>query len=166
MELCTATGQTWIMEAVATAETRVTAIVIDALYVEAMVLADDARAYFDQFSRDERDALGPMLRVAFSCESLKVTTRLMHVIAWLLAHRARLNAADPGVPGAAQPSRLAGHTETDAQSIAGLPEGARKRIEASLDLYARVARLDDHIRNVAPTHSPARALMDQLARAF
>ena len=70
------------MDAVAAPQSKVTAKVIDALYVEAMVLADDARAYFDTFSREDRDALGPVLRVAFSCESLKVTTRLMHIIAW------------------------------------------------------------------------------------
>ena len=154
------------MDAVATAETRVTAKVIDGLYVEAMVLADDARAYFDQFSREERDALGPMLRVAFSCESLKVTTRLMHVIAWLLAHRSRKDAPDGAVMFNGETPRLAGHPETDPQSVEGLPEGALKRIEASLDLYARVARLDAHLRTVAPSSSPARALMDQLARAF
>ena len=74
------------MDAVAAPQSKVTAKVIDALYVEAMVLADDARAYFDTFSREDRDALGPVLRVAFSCESLKVTTRLMHIIAWLLGH--------------------------------------------------------------------------------
>lgn len=154
------------MDAVATAETQVTAKVIDALYVEAMVLADDARAYFDQFSREERDALGPMLRVAFSCESLKVTTRLMHVIAWLLAQRAQLNGHESGFPPNGDTPRLAGHPETDPQSVVGLPEGALKRIDASLDLYARVSRLDDHIRSSAPAHSPARALMDQLAKAF
>lgn len=154
------------MDAVAAAETKVTAKVIDALYVEAMVLADDARAYFDTFSRDERDALGPMLRVAFSCESLKVTTRLMHVIAWLLAQRAQLTAPVSGQTAPKQIHPLAGHTETDAESIVGLPEGARKRIEASLDLYSRVARLDEDIRRDVPALSPARALMDQLAKAF
>lgn len=154
------------MDAVATAETKVTAKVIDGLYVEAMVLADDARAYFDQFSRDERDALGPMLRVAFSCESLKVTTRLMHVIAWLLAHRAQRSGYDSSFARDNGPPQLAGQTESDPKSVAGLPEGAVKRIEASLDLYARVARLDEDIRSVAPAHSPARALMDQLSRAF
>ncbi|NWN13409.1 DUF1465 family protein, partial [Escherichia coli] len=61
---------------------------IDTLYVEAMLLADEARAYFDELGRDEREALEALNRVAFSCESLKVTTRLMHIIAWLLTQRA------------------------------------------------------------------------------
>ena len=138
--------------------------VIDALYVEAMVLADDARAYFDTFSRKERDALGPVLRVAFSCESLKVTTRLMHVIAWLLGQRsqfAQSTGLNPPYPG-----KLGEPSETDAVLLANLPVGARIRIEASLDLYARVAWLDVEMGNTDLTESPARALMDKLARAF
>src|SRR6187402_1540029 len=48
---------------------------VDSLYVEAMLLADEARSYFDVNGRAERDALPPMQRVGFSCESLRVTTR-------------------------------------------------------------------------------------------
>src|SRR4030095_10857080 len=61
---------------------------VDSLYVEAMVLADEARSYFDSAARDDRLRLEPVDRGGFSCESLKVTTRLMHVIAWLLTQRA------------------------------------------------------------------------------
>src|SRR5918996_5505148 len=61
---------------------------VDSLYVEAMVLADEARSYFDAAARDDRLDLPPVDRVGFSCESLKVTTRLMHVIALLLTQRA------------------------------------------------------------------------------
>ena len=152
------------MDAAEAAQLRVTAKVIDALYVEAMVLADDARAYFDTFSREERDALGPVLRVAFSCESLKVTTRLMHIIAWLLGQRTQFSQT-PEI-NAPRPGKLGDPTETDTALLAGLPEGARTRIDASLDLYARVARLDAELRNDRQPESPARALIDQLARAF
>lgn len=152
------------MDAVAAPQSKVTAKVIDALYVEAMVLADDARAYFDTFSREDRDALGPVLRVAFSCESLKVTTRLMHIIAWLLGQRSLASPAS-GI-NAKPPSKLGGPTETDLASLTGLPDGALTRIEASLDLYARLARLDAELGNEDQPVSPARALMDQLARAF
>ncbi|MEY4890964.1 MAG: hypothetical protein RIQ75_2094, partial [Pseudomonadota bacterium] len=151
------------MDAVAAPQSKVTAKVIDALYVEAMVLADDARAYFDTFSREDRDALGPVLRVAFSCESLKVTTRLMHIIAWLLGQRSL--SSPPSGMNTTPPSKLGGPTETDLALVAGLPEGARTRIEASLDLYARVARLDAELGNEDQPESPARALIDQLSRA-
>ena len=61
---------------------------VDSLYVEAMLLADEARGYFDNAGKHERDGLDALGRVSFSCESLKVTTRLMHIIAWLLTQRA------------------------------------------------------------------------------
>lgn len=153
------------MDAVAAAETKVTAKVIDGLYVEAMVLADDARAYFDMFSRDERNNLEAVARVAFSCESLKVTTRLMHIIAWLLSQRS-FQSGQKGDGDGLQPLQLGAPTHSDAATVAALPEGAQKRIAASLDLYARVARLDAELRSDAAPESPARALMNQLARAF
>ena len=53
-----------------------------------MLLADEARAYFDEAGRDERLTLEPFARVGFACESLKVTTRIMHIVAWLLTQRA------------------------------------------------------------------------------
>ncbi|MBA3730170.1 MAG: DUF1465 family protein, partial [Sphingomonas sp.] len=70
------------------AQTRITPRLIDSLYTEAMLLADEARAYFDQAGRDERLTLEPFARVGFACESLKVTTRIMHIAAWLLTQRA------------------------------------------------------------------------------
>jgi regulator of CtrA degradation len=66
------------------AQVRITSRLIDSLYTEAMLLADEARSYFDDAGRDERSTLEPFARVGFACESLKVTTRIMHIVAWLL----------------------------------------------------------------------------------
>jgi regulator of CtrA degradation len=76
-------------------EARITPRLIDALYTEAMILADEARAYFDEEGRDDRQTLEPFARVGFACESLKVTTRIMHIVAWLLTQRARAARSDP-----------------------------------------------------------------------
>ena len=65
-------------------QVRITSRLIDSLYTEAMILADEARSYFDDAGREERSALEPFARVGFACESLKVTTRVMHIVAWLL----------------------------------------------------------------------------------
>lgn len=153
------------MDVGATTETEITAKVIDSLYVEAMVLADDARAYFDNFSREEREGLGPVARVAFSCEALKVTTRLMHVIAWLLARKAYFG-GEAGRAFATSSDGLGTVGHTDEITLAGLPASARSRIEASIDLYERVLRLDGRLREVREVISPARNLMQQLARSF
>ena len=139
---------------------------IDALYVEAMVLADDARSYFDDGGRQEREALAPLARVTFSCESLKVTTRLMHVIAWLLTQRAVL-AGELRARDALDPSRRLGDAPvTDAAAVADLPEQARAMVAASVDLHRRVARLDEAQGIEIIEESPARQMMQRLAMAF
>jgi len=67
--------------------TDLSATIVEELYCEALVLADDVREAFDlsaprQF--DRRDGV----RLALSTEGLKTTTRVMHVLAWLLNQRA------------------------------------------------------------------------------
>jgi regulator of CtrA degradation len=139
---------------------------IDALYVEAMVLADEARSYFDEGGRVEREALAPMTRVTFSCESLKVTTRLMHVIAWLLTQRAVM-AGELRPRDALDPSRRLGDApETEPRVLAELPEQARMMIAASADLHRRVARLDAAQASEILETSPAKRMLDRLAMAF
>ncbi len=48
-------------------EAWITPRLIDALYTEAMILADEARAYFDEAGRDDRQLLEPFARVGFAC---------------------------------------------------------------------------------------------------
>jgi regulator of CtrA degradation len=147
--------------------TTLTPKLVGALYTEAMLLADEARAYFDRHGREDRDSLEPLLRVGFSCESLKVTTRLMHVIAWLLTQRA-VEAGELSPRQARNPARRLGEApETDEALLARLPESAIALINASRDLYARVQRVDEGT-NVAPEPhaSPARSLLSRLERAF
>lgn len=137
---------------------------VDSLYVDAMLLADEARGYFDDYGRVERDGLDPMTRVAFSCESIKVTTRLMHVIAWLLTQRA-VGTGELSMQAARDPSRRLGPApESAPEAVAKLPWSARSLVRASIALHRRVSLLDaEEPRDV---ESPARALMDRLAVAF
>jgi len=147
-------------------ESRLTPKLVDALYVEAMVLADEARFYFDAQGRDDRLALDPVDRVGFSCESLKVTTRLMHVIAWLLTQRAVASGElSPAQAGEAE-RRLGEAPDTDRDLYARLPEAAAELIRASEDLYGRVARIDSGNFPEEPAGSPARSLLSRLQRSF
>lgn len=146
--------------------TRIERRLIDSFYMEAMLLADEARCYFDEHGRSEREALSPMSRVAFSCESLKVTTRLMHIIAWLLTQRA-VHGGELSAGQALEPSRRLGEAPvTDDDVSATLPANARALIAASADLYRRVARLDVAQERVDPMPSPARTILDRLTMAF
>ncbi len=139
---------------------------IDGLYTEAMLLADEVRAYFDDVGRDARDMLDPMDRVLFSCESLKVTTRLMHVIAWLLTQRA-VQVGELTADGAREPSRvLGGAVGSDEETLCRLPPEARIFIDASVALHMRVARLEAGLDDDLPAASPARQLHSRLQQSF
>jgi regulator of CtrA degradation len=145
-------------------EARITPRLVDSLYTEAMVLADEARAYFDLAGRDEQKALEPFARVGFACESLKVTTRIMHIVAWLLTQRA-IETGEIGRPDGRRPERRLGRAgESDPVVVDQLPEAARILIATSSDLYARVKRLDEGQMVNEPAPSPARALMGRLER--
>ena len=139
---------------------------VDALYSEAMVSADEARTYFDEVGRTDRDTLDPMIRVSFSCESLKVTTRLMHVIAWLLTQRA-IEAGELHPRDALDPARRLGDAPATDQSLLDvLPTRARTLIEASADLHRRVGRLDRGLDQIdLDVTSPALSIQRMLARA-
>ena len=115
---------------------------VDALYTDAMLLADEARAYFDEAGRAEREALDPLARVTFSCESLKVTTRLMHVIAWLMTQRA-VDAGEISQRAACDPSRRLGDAPVyDVDVAATLPPRAGRLIASSAALHRRAAAMD------------------------
>jgi regulator of CtrA degradation len=138
---------------------------VDTLYVEAMVLADEARSYFDDRGRVEREALSPIERVAFTCESLKVTTRLMHIIAWLLTRRA-VEAGELSRHEARDPARRLGRIEPRVEGENLLPDMAESLIGASNDLYERVRRLDESLDRTVAAPSPALGLIRRLENAF
>ena len=138
----------------------------DSLYVEAMLLADEARGYFDEIGRDERDMLEAINRVAFSCESLKVTTRLMHIIAWLLTQRA-VDAGELAPGDALSPSRRLGTApETDPDVLAAMPPQCATIMLTSIDLHRRVARLDAAQGSSTDPGSPVLSLQRRLAAVF
>jgi regulator of CtrA degradation len=145
-------------------EARITSRLIDSLYTEAMLLADEARSYFDDMGRNDRSTLDPFARVGFACESLKVTTRIMHIVAWLLTQRA-IESGEIPLSGGRRPERRLGNAQdSDAAIVVQLPEAAQRLIGASVDLYARIQRIDEG--NLDPPQSPARALMGRLERGL
>jgi regulator of CtrA degradation len=149
----------------AQAHSELTPRLVDSLYVEAMVLADEARAYFDSSGRDDRLALDPRLRIGFACESLKVTTRLMQVVAWLMTQRA-VAAGELSRAHAGRAERRLGEAPaSDDELLPRLPDAALLLIRSSQDLYERVRRLDEGGSPEA-RQSPARSLLSRLQRSL
>jgi regulator of CtrA degradation len=110
--------------------------------------------------------LEPAARVGFACESLKVTTRIMHIVAWLLTQRAIESGEIPLRDGRRPERRLGNAQDSDPLVVDQLPQSARQLIQASAELYARVKRIDEGSQESEVPQSPARALMGRLERGL
>ena len=137
---------------------------LDALYTEAMLLADEARSYFD---RDQLAGnLSPEISVGFSCESLKVTTRLMHSIAWLLNQKA-VRAGELSQNDGDGDTRDLGYAPaSDSFQTARFSQEAQLLIAASEDLYFRLQRISGKMRDQNVVTSEPLAMMARIRASF
>ena len=134
------------------------------LYAEAMLLADEARACFDRSY--DAGHLSPEISVAFSCESLKVTTRLMHSIAWLLNQKA-LRAGEITESEAQNETNNLGYAPaSDGPMVLQFPLEAQALIGASEELYYRLKRFSEKMRARVPQASEPRAMRERLRASF
>jgi regulator of CtrA degradation len=130
--------------------------IVEALYCEALQLADETRAAFDLSGRltaasEDED----LARIALSCEALRTTTRMMHAIAWLLNQRAYFS-------GELSEFQLRRHgrlppvqREDKERQLARLDPSLVELIERTERFYARIERLDCAWRNHFAMHPAA-----------
>ena len=138
--------------------------IIETLYCEALVLADEVRAAFDLTPARAGDE--DLVRIALSVEGLRTTTRMMHVLAWLLNHRAyfsgELSEFQLRRHGVLPPDRPA-----DPEQLALLEPATCVLIAETEAFHRRIARLDaawrDHfVVQPAAVHR----LRERLGREF
>ena len=104
--------------------------------------------------------------VAFSCESLKVTTRLMHVIAWLLNQKAiRAGEIHPS-DTLRELDELGYAPATDDWMVGRMPDEARLLITASEDLYYRVQRVSSNVYSANEDVPAPHRMIEKLRQAF
>ena len=141
--------------------------IVDALYCEALVLADEARSAFDLSGRLTRAAEDEDLaRIALSCEALRTTTRMMHAIAWLLNQRAffagELSEFQLRRHGRLPPPQ----PDPEPDQLALLDSELRDLTERTRRVSARVERLDRAWRKHFAMHAAAiHRLRERLGRA-
>lgn len=115
---------------------------IESLYVEAMVLADEARSYFELSPEDQDLTKHDEIRIDMSCESLRVTTRLMHSIAWLLNQKAFF-AGELSQHQLHSRSRSLGKcASSDPFVVVRLPTEAQRLVRDTQHLLDRLVRLE------------------------
>lgn len=137
--------------------------IIEALYTEALVLADEVRAVFALGIRGPMSGDDPTARLAFSTEGLKTTTRMMHVLAWLLNQRALL-AGEINENQMRRHGALPSDRPSDDEHVALLEPETRALIAETESLHRRIARLDMAWRQRFAMGSPARAFQDRIGR--
>lgn len=139
--------------------------IVEALYTEALVLADEVRAVFTAGTREPQLGEDAYMRLALSTEGLKTTTRMMHVLAWLLNQRAlfqgELSENQVRLHGALPPDR-----KSDERQLTLLEPETRELIADTERLHQRIARLDEAWRQHFEMTSPARAFQDRIGREF
>lgn len=138
--------------------------VVEELYEETLLLADEARAVFDMRNREPGESEDNSGRIALSIEGLRTTTRLMNLLAWLLNQRAFF-AGELTEMQVKRCGPLAQDRPSDPVQMAQLELATRALIRESERLYARAGRLDWQLQR-DETDGMARGLQGRLASAF
>ena len=137
--------------------------IIEALYSEALMLADDVRAVFALGAREPEPGEDTRARLALSAEGLKTTTRMMHILAWLLNQRAYFS-GELSENQVRRHSALPADRPADPEALAALEPETRALIGETEKLHEHIARLDEAWRGGFEMASPARAIHSRLQR--
>lgn len=141
--------------------------IIEALYIQGLMLSDEVRAAFDLSNRTAGDEIDAE-RVALSCEALRTTTRMMHSVAWLINHRAYFR-NEISEFQLRRHGRIAANLPHAApERLALLPEDVQDLIRQTERFYERLVRLDTgwRERQTEPGAVPAiQRLRERLVRA-
>jgi regulator of CtrA degradation len=136
--------------------------IIETLYCEALVLADEVRSAFDLMPARAGDE--DLVRIALSVEGLRTTTRMMHVLAWLLNHRAyfsgELSEFQLRRHGILPPDR-----PSDPEQLVLLQPETCALIAETEAFHGRIARLDAAWRDrFAVRTTPVHRMRERLGR--
>lgn len=117
----------------------------DRTYDEALQLAVETRDYIAAKGQGERAGMSPDLRLAASCEEMRITARITQVMAWMLVQRAVHAGEMTRDEAAEEQNRLSGAEACLSEPVvpeAELPPRLCSLLQRSRNLYERVQRLD------------------------
>ena len=141
--------------------------IVEALYAETLVLADDVRAAFDAARRlGETLGADDLARVALSCEALRTTTRVMHCLAWLLNHRAYFAGELSEIQLRRHGRLVTSVPPSDAGNCALLTPDMLELVRESERIYARIERLECAWRGAVQHPGAIERLRERLAQAM
>lgn len=118
---------------------------LDKTYDEAFALLIEARNYVAYEEPADRAALGDGERLMVSLETMRLTTRVTEIMAWLL-HQKAVVAGEISREEAMAADRRLGRPDIclpETRTAMGLPHRLTELMARSRQLYVRVARLDE-----------------------
>jgi regulator of CtrA degradation len=128
------------------------AVYFDRTYRETMTLLVETRDYMRFREPADRRAMPDDHRLVVNCEALRLTSRLTHIMAWLLIQKAVHAGEMTAIEAAAEDHRLAGQSVCRERQVFGdvtMPPALQKLLERSYALYTRVERLDEMVARAA-----------------
>lgn len=140
--------------------------IVEALYSEALVLADEVRGNFDLLPNEDGPQPSDNEKLALSVEGLRTTTRMMHILAWLLNQRAYFS-GDLSETQLRRHGELPDDRPSDPEQVALLNEETRALVLQTEQMHSRIARLDSAWRDGFEVHIPTvRQMRGRLEEAF
>ncbi len=114
------------------------------LYREGMDLVEETAEYLDRAGRLKSKRLAPQVSIAYTSESIKLTTRLTQLASWLLVRRAIAVGEITAAEAHTHRHKVTLNAQSGARSecFEDLPEAFKQLIGESHRLYGRILRLD------------------------
>ena len=114
------------------------------LFREGMALVDETATYLDGEGRRDSESLNRSGATLYAAESMRLTTRLMHLASWLLLQRAAIQGEMSAEQVAAEKAKVRLDGTSAAQDSANFSELP----ETFLHLVRRTDRLEDRVRQL------------------
>ncbi len=146
----------------------------DDLFREGMALVEDAASYLDGPGRQDSRCLSGAVGLAYSTESMRLTTKLMQIASWLLVRRS-VGRGEMTLEEALKSRQRAKLTYSTLsarpEAFDDLPEQLKRLVNECDALYDRVLRLDRLISlsndcPPRPETNPVASQVDRLREAF
>lgn len=134
-------------------------------YREGMALVEEAATYLDGPGREQAKDLPRATALAYATESMRLTTRLMQVAAWLLVRKAVHEGDMSEDEALTEKYELGGRDLARGAGIKGselLPDALKDLVTRSESIFSRIDRLDAQLRAEAPVEQTT--LTEQQAR--
>lgn len=121
-------------------------------YKEAISLVHMAAEYFENNKEPANPTLSDEATLVFTAESLRMTSRLTQIMAWLFVQRAIAAGEIPPEEASVPARRLSGHSTClpeETVDTSEFPETFTDLLNRSEGLFRRIARLDEMVASDA-----------------